>query len=77
MNPFPTNHCSAFFYSRSFSCALYSEDFTLFYFEDMNILIKVKLFGLKNRFFFGESFYLKKKVFENKNNVFEYKKFKK
>ena len=25
-NPFPANHCSAFSYSHSFSCALYSDD---------------------------------------------------
>ena len=41
-------------------------------FEDIKILIKVKLFCLKN-LVFGKSFYLKKKVFENKNNVFETK----
>ena len=37
-------------------------------FEDINILIKVKLFAWKP--FFGEkSFYMKKTVFENKNLV--------
>ena len=39
-------------------------------FEDINILIRVKLFRLKNLFFLEEAF-IWKKSFENKNNVFE------
>ena len=51
-----------FFYNRSSSSALYSDDFfwkwLMKNFEDINILI-VKLFCLKNLFSFGKSFYLK------------------
>ena len=36
-------------------------------FEDMNILIKVKLICLNKRFFWKKVLFEKKKVFENKN----------
>ena len=69
IDPFPTSHCFAFFHTRSFSSALYSEDFfdkcLMKSFEDMNILMKVKLFGLKN-VFFCKKLLFKTNVFKNK-----------
>ena len=47
IDPFPANHCSAFFYSCSFSYALYSDDSFLF----------------EKPFFFWKRFYLQKNFF--------------
>ena len=65
---FPVNYCSAFFYSRSFSCALYFDysswqesDEKL---QDTNILIKMNFFLFEKRLFW-------KKLFISKNYVFE------
>ena len=65
-DPFPANDCSTFSYSRSFSCALYSGDsswqVSMKSFDNINKLIKVKLFCLKSVFFFFEkSFLLERK----------------
>ena len=70
------NHCSAFFYSHFFSCTLYSDVFVdkceMKSSEDINILITIELFCLKNVFFW-KNLLFEKKVFEYKNKFLKKK----
>ena len=79
IDPFPTNHCSFFFfYTCSFSCAsilmIFPDQFQMKSFKDINILIKVKLFCLKNLFFLEKTFIWKKLCFWKLKYAFERKK---
>ena len=89
IDPFPANHCSTFFYSHSFSCALYSEILLdkchMKSFEDINILIKNESFLFEKcllwkKLLFEKRLFLKKKLkksFFEKKLLFETKKFEK
>ena len=72
IDPFLANHCSAFSYSRSFSCSLslltiLLDKCQMKSFENINISIKVKLFCVKNVFFWKKLLFERKYVFERKN----------
>ena len=65
-DPFPVNHCSAFFNSAPFPAlsilTIFLDKCQMKSLEDINILIRVKLFCLKN------SFFEKKKILNIKMN---------
>ena len=65
-DPFPANHCSAFFNSAPFPAlsilTIFLDKCQMKSLEDINILIRVKLFCLKN------SFFEKKKILKIKMN---------
>ena len=77
IHPFLANYYSTFFCSRSFANALDSDKCQIESFEDINILIKVKLFCLKNVFFEKKLSFEKKLCFwkhKLKKNAFFQKK---
>ena len=78
-NPFPVNHCSAFSYSHSFSCALYSDDSSwqttdkklrkYKHFNQRKTFLLEKVF-FKKVFIWKKTVIWKKKKFFGKKNVF-------
>ena len=75
IDPFSVNYCSVFSIAAPLAVlsilTISFDKCQLISLEDTIILIKVKLFCLKN-LFFRKSFYLKKQnAFENKNTVFK------
>ena len=70
-NPFSANHCSAFSYSHSFSCALYSDDSS---WQTTDEKLRKHWHFNQSKTFFLESFFSKKFLFE-KRLLFQRKNF--